>query len=92
MCCKVLLYSQVPLKIICNISMQKQELAEIAANEYYITHGSHLDRSLLVSLLPSYLPDKALEGAGALEAWADLVEEAFRQITVSIPGKEQHFG
>ncbi|CAB4007972.1 myosin-VIIa isoform X1 [Paramuricea clavata] len=58
----------------------KQELAEIAANEYYITHGSHLDRSLLVSLLPSYLPDKALDGVGALEQWADLVEESFNQI------------
>ena len=67
--------------------MQKQELAEIAANEYYITHGSHLDRALLMSLLPSYLPEKALEGEGALERWADLVEDSFNQIKVSIKWK-----
>ncbi|XP_028401703.1 unconventional myosin-VIIa-like [Dendronephthya gigantea] len=58
----------------------KQELAEIAANEYFITHGSHLDRGLLMSLLPSYLPDKALEGEGTLDKWADLVQDAFNQV------------
>jgi hypothetical protein len=68
-----------------NILLQRQELAEIAANEYYITHGGHLDRSLLVSLLPSYLPDKALDGPAALEQWADLVQTAFDQIKVRIP-------
>ena len=33
--------------------------------------------------LPSYLPDKALEGDGAIEKWADMIEDSYQQITVS---------
>lgn len=72
-----------PNPLFINNIFQRQELAEIAANEYYITHGSQLERNILLSLLPSYLPDNH----GALEEWADLVEESFKHIKVCTDNK-----
>ena len=50
---------------------QDEDLAIIAAQQYYIDYGPSQESVLerLQSLLPSYIPDSSLQGAKSLDYW-----------------------
>uniref|UniRef100_A0A1I8GD03 Myosin VIIa n=1 Tax=Macrostomum lignano TaxID=282301 RepID=A0A1I8GD03_9PLAT len=64
-----------------------EDLAMIAAQEYYIDTGPELMQDRLQSLLPSYIPDSSLSGGGAgpggrsggSNYWLQAVSQAFRK-------------
>ena len=54
---------------------KQDELAKIAAMQYYVDHGPDMDSDRLIRLIPSYIPDSSLATMPA-EKWAPKVEKA----------------
>ncbi|XP_027058870.1 unconventional myosin-VIIa-like [Pocillopora damicornis] len=51
-----------------------EDLADVAAKQYYVEYGKEMLADRLINLLPSYLPDSQLQGGKVvLEKWAQLV-------------------
>jgi myosin-7 len=50
-------------------------LAEVAAQQYYVDHGPDMDSDRLIRLIPSYIPDSALQTKSA-DKWAPKIEKA----------------
>lgn len=51
------------------VCLQEDDLGMIAAQQYYIEHGSSPTPEKLQSLLPSYIPDYALNRQNAVNFW-----------------------
>lgn len=59
---------------------KEEDLAMIAAQQYYIEYGSDLNTERLLGLLPSYIPDYCLtNGDKSIERWATLILQAFKK-------------
>lgn len=57
-----------------------EDLAMIAAQQYYIESGNDLNTDRLFNNLPSYIPDYCVSsGDKAIDRWAGLVVAAFRK-------------
>ncbi|PFX22115.1 unconventional myosin-VIIa-like isoform X2 [Stylophora pistillata] len=51
-----------------------EDLADVAAKQYYVEYGKEMLADRLVNLLPSYLPESQLQGGKVVqEKWAQLV-------------------
>jgi myosin VIIa len=57
---------------------REDDYAEIAAKEYYVEYGTDMDTERLTRLVPSYIPDAALQGK-AVDKWASRIEKAFNK-------------
>ncbi|KAK2172331.1 hypothetical protein NP493_972g00051 [Ridgeia piscesae] len=55
------------------------DLAMIAAQQYYIDYGSDMMLERMQSLLPSYIPDSSLHGTKSLNYWIQGVSNCFRK-------------
>ncbi|EGD80527.1 myosin-VIIa [Salpingoeca rosetta] len=51
-----------------------EQLAEIAAKQFYVEYGPDMDTERLIRLIPSYIPDSALQ-ARSPEKWAPRIEK-----------------
>ncbi|GLG95789.1 uncharacterized protein GBIM_02686 [Gryllus bimaculatus] len=59
---------------------KEEDLAMIAAQQYYIEYGADLNVERLLSLLPSYIPDYCLAASDkALDRWGQLVVQAYKK-------------
>ena len=58
---------------------QDEDLAMIAAQQYYIDYGADMILDRLQSLLPSYIPDTSLQGGKSLNYWMQGVISAFKK-------------
>ena len=58
---------------------QDEDLAMIAAQQYYIDYGSDMILDRLQSLLPSYIPDTSLIGGKSINYWIQGVLAAFKK-------------
>jgi len=54
---------------------KEDELAELAAKQYYVEYGPDMDTERLIRLIPSYIPDSALQVKSA-DKWAPKIEKA----------------
>jgi myosin-7 len=54
---------------------REDELADVAAQQYYVDHGPDMDSDRLIRLIPSYIPDSSLQSKPA-EKWAPKIEKA----------------
>lgn len=54
---------------------KEDELAELAAKQYYVEYGPDMDTERLIRLIPSYIPDSALQMKSA-DKWAPKIEKA----------------
>ncbi|XP_068687074.1 unconventional myosin-VIIa-like [Montipora foliosa] len=53
---------------------KEEDLAEMAAKQYYVEYGKQMIPDRLLNLLPSYLPESQLQGGRpGLEKWAHLI-------------------
>ena len=60
---------------------KEDDLAMIAAQQFYIDYGANLQPQALSEALGKYLPDFALnESVAAYERWMALVTNAFRRV------------
>lgn len=58
-----------------------EDLAIIAAQQYYVENGTDLQPEKLNAALTSYIPDFSLNATDrSLEKWAQLVTNAFRRV------------
>ncbi|KAF0295010.1 Myosin-VIIa [Amphibalanus amphitrite] len=59
---------------------KEEDLAMIAAQQYYIEFSSDMNQERLIGLLPNYIPDYCLNGIdNTVEKWAQLVQQAFKK-------------
>ncbi|PSN40501.1 Myosin-VIIa [Blattella germanica] len=59
---------------------KEEDLAMIAAQQYYIEYCSDLNAERLFNLLPSYIPDYCLTSADkAVDRWGQLVVQAYKK-------------
>lgn len=62
-------------------SFQEEDLAMIAAQQYYIEFGTDMNTDRLFNLLPNYIPDYCLtSGDKAVERWGQLVIQAYKKV------------
>jgi len=58
-----------------------EDLAIIAAQQYYVENGTELQAEKLTNAITSYIPDFSLNASDrSLEKWAQLVTTAFRRV------------
>jgi myosin-7 len=66
---------------LCLNSSQEEDLAMIAAQQYYIEYCSDLNVDRLYNLLPSYIPDYCLASTDkAVDRWGQLVVQAYKKV------------
>ncbi|CAB3368903.1 Hypothetical predicted protein [Cloeon dipterum] len=60
---------------------KEEDVAMLAAQQYYIDHGSNLSPSILIGSLPIYLPDPYLIGPKekVMDKWSTSVTQAFKK-------------
>lgn len=60
---------------------KEEDLAMIAAQQYYIEYGSDVSVERLLALLPNYIPDYCLSTADkAIDRWAQLTVQALKKV------------
>jgi len=64
---------------------KEEDLAMIAAQQYYVDNGQELQSEKLSTALTNYIPDFSLNSSDrSVEKWANLVTTAFRRVCSSI--------
>ena len=58
---------------------KEEDLAMIAAQQYYIEYGNDLNEERLFNLIPNYIPDYCLQRDNAVEMWHHLVLQAYKK-------------
>ena len=61
---------------------KEEDLAMIAAQQYYIEYGTDMNGDRLLNLLPNYIPDYCLTGDKPVEYWHQLITQAFRKVSL----------
>ena len=63
---------------------KEEDLAMIAAQQYYIEFGAEMEFEKLLESLPHYIPDQCLQAADkSVERWANLIVSAFKKVAYS---------
>ncbi|XP_020564813.1 unconventional myosin-VIIa-like isoform X2 [Oryzias latipes] len=60
-------------------SEREDDLAELASQQYFVDYGSEILQERLLSLIPSYIPDREITSTKTVEKWAQLVISAHRK-------------
>lgn len=73
---------------LCPVSVQKEEdLAELASQQYYVDYGSEILQDRLLSLIPSYIPDREITSTKTAEKWAQLIITAHKKVSAAVVTK-----
>jgi len=59
---------------------EEEDLAELASQQYYVDYGSEILVERLLSLIPSYIPDREISSAKTVERWAQLIMAAHKKV------------
>ncbi|XP_047450062.1 myosin VIIAa isoform X2 [Mugil cephalus] len=57
----------------------RDDLAELASQQYYIDYGSEILLERLLSLIPSYIPDREISASRTVEKWAHFIMAAHKK-------------
>lgn len=63
------------------ISEKDEDLAAIAAQQYYVEYKSDMSYERLLKLIPSYIPDNAMTGAKTAERWAGMISRQHTSVS-----------
>ncbi|KAF0022919.1 hypothetical protein F2P81_024900 [Scophthalmus maximus] len=58
---------------------REEDLAELASQQYYVDYGSEILQDRLLSLVPSYIPDREVTSTKTTEKWAQLIIQAHKK-------------
>lgn len=58
----------------------QDDLAELASQQYYVEYGSEILVDRLLSLIPSYVPDREISSAKSVEKWAHFIMAAHKKV------------
>lgn len=59
---------------------QEDDLAELASQQYFVDYGSEMILERLLSLVPTYIPDREITPLKTLEKWAQLAIAAHKKV------------
>ena len=59
---------------------KEEDLAMIAAQQYYIEYGTDINGERLYGLLPNYIPDYCLQTDNSLDTWNGLILQAYKKV------------
>ena len=62
---------------------KEEDLAMIAAQQYYIEYGNDMNEDRLFNLIPNYIPDYCLQRENANEMWAHLILQAYKKVRIN---------
>lgn len=63
---------------------KEEDLGMIAAQQYYVDHGSDLVPDKLNAAITSYIPDFSLNASEkSVEKWAAIVSSAFKRVSIA---------
>ncbi|KAF1393529.1 hypothetical protein PFLUV_G00016940 [Perca fluviatilis] len=57
----------------------RDDLAELASQQYYVDYGSEILLERLLSLIPSYIPDREVSTSRTVEKWAHFIMAAHKK-------------
>ncbi|XP_061537094.1 unconventional myosin-VIIa-like isoform X7 [Phycodurus eques] len=57
----------------------RDDLAELASQQYYVDYGSEVLLERLLSLIPSYIPDREISTSRTVEKWAHFIMAAHKK-------------
>lgn len=63
----------------CSIQ-QEEDLAELASQQYYVDYGPEILPERLLSLIPSYIPDREITSTKTGEKWLQLIVSAHKKV------------
>uniref|UniRef100_A0A8C9U0C5 Myosin VIIAa n=1 Tax=Scleropages formosus TaxID=113540 RepID=A0A8C9U0C5_SCLFO len=58
---------------------REEDLAELASQQYYVDYGSEILLERLLSLIPSYIPDREITSTRTVEKWAQFIMAAHKK-------------
>ncbi|MEQ2234302.1 Unconventional myosin-VIIa, partial [Ilyodon furcidens] len=58
---------------------REEDLAELASQQYFVDYGSEILQERLLSLIPSYIPDREITATKTAEKWAQLIINAHKK-------------
>lgn len=58
----------------------QEDLAELASQQYYVEYGSEILPERLLSLIPSYIPDREIGSSRTVEKWAHVIVAAHKKV------------
>nr|XP_014348910.1 PREDICTED: unconventional myosin-VIIa [Latimeria chalumnae] len=58
---------------------KEEDLAELASQQYYIDYGSEMVVERLMSLIPSYIPDREVNSSRTVEKWTQFIIAAHKK-------------
>lgn len=59
---------------------QEEDLAELASQQYYVDYGPEILQDRLLSLIPSYIPDREITSTKTAEKWLQLIVGAHKKV------------
>ncbi|XP_053723451.1 unconventional myosin-VIIa-like isoform X12 [Synchiropus splendidus] len=57
----------------------RDDLAELASQQYYVDYGAEILPERLLSLVPSYVPDREISSSRSVEKWAHVIMAAHKK-------------
>ncbi|RVE65198.1 hypothetical protein OJAV_G00133080 [Oryzias javanicus] len=57
----------------------RDDLADLASQQYYVDYGSEILLERLLSLIPSYIPDREVSSSKTVEKWAHFIMAAHKK-------------
>ncbi|XP_064206929.1 unconventional myosin-VIIa-like isoform X2 [Anguilla rostrata] len=58
---------------------REEDLVALASQQYYVSYGAQILQERLLSLVPSYIPDREISSSKTLEKWAQLIVTAHKK-------------
>ncbi|XP_035241290.1 myosin VIIAa isoform X1 [Anguilla anguilla] len=58
---------------------REEDLAELASQQYYVDYGAEILLERLLSLIPSYIPDREINSSRTVEKWAQFIMAAHKK-------------
>uniref|UniRef100_A0AAQ5YLL6 Myosin VIIAb n=1 Tax=Amphiprion ocellaris TaxID=80972 RepID=A0AAQ5YLL6_AMPOC len=70
---------------------REEDLAELASQQYFVDYGSEILQDRLLSLIPSYIPDREITATKTAEKWVQLIVSAHKKVSAAVVTKTRIF-
>lgn len=67
-----------------SLALKEEDLAELASQQYYVDYGSEILQDRLLSLIPSYIPDREITSTKTAEKWVQLIINAHKKVSAAL--------
>ena len=65
---------------------QNEDLAALAAQQYYVEMGAQMNPERLMRMLPTVIPDSCLAGSGMADRWKTMVINSYSRVSAAEAG------